>query len=172
MAIRVALHHRTVYRYDRSVMLLPHVVRLRPAPHCRTPILSYSLKVQPERQFLNWQQDPYSNYLARLVFPELASELVVEVDLVAELSSINPFDFFVDAYAQACPFTYDPVLARELSPYLEAAAPGAVLSEWIEKHRKQDIVTNDYLVERSRAINTRVRYDVPLQLGIQSCEAA
>ena len=87
MAIHVALHHRTHYRYDRPVTHAPHVIRLRPVPHCRTPVLSYSLKVQPAEHFLNWQQDPFSNYHARAVFPEKTTELLVEVDLVAEQSA-------------------------------------------------------------------------------------
>src|SRR5688500_9839167 len=99
MAIQVALHHRTVYRYDRLVILSPHVVRLRPAPHCRTPVLSYSLTVEPAPHFLNWQQDPYNNYLARLVFPDPARELSVDVQLVADLVTVNPFDFYVEEYA-------------------------------------------------------------------------
>ena len=96
MAIRVALHHVTEYRYDRPVTIQPHVVRLRPAPHCRTPILSYSIKVEPQPQFLNWQQDPYSNYLARLVFLEPGQAVSFTVDLVAEMVSINQFDFFIE----------------------------------------------------------------------------
>src|SRR3954468_5118062 len=96
MAIRVALNHKTTYRYDRPVTLDPHVIRLRPAPHCRTPILGYSLRVSPPDHFLNWQQDPFSNYQARLAFTKLAQELTVEVDLVAEMVVIDPFDFFID----------------------------------------------------------------------------
>ena len=119
--------------------LTPHVVRLRPAPHCRTPILSYSLKVEPEPHFLNWQQDPYSNYLARLVFPEAdAGVLEVEVDLVAELTVINPFDFFVEASAESYPFEYEPVLARELIPYLETRAGRAPSSaSWSSELRRE-----------------------------------
>ena len=124
MPIHVALNHKTTYRYDRLVTLLPHVVRLRPAPHCRTPILSYSLRVEPHPHFLNWQQDPYSNYLARLVFPKPVSELRIEVDLVAEMTVINPFDFFIEESAERFPFTYDPILARELTPYLETEPAG------------------------------------------------
>ncbi|TXT22280.1 MAG: transglutaminase, partial [Planctomycetota bacterium] len=107
MSIRVALNHKTEYRYDRLVTLQPHVVRLRPAPHCRTPILSYSLKVEPSDHFLNWQQDPYSNYLARLVFLQEARSLKVEVDLVVEMTAINPFDFFIEPSAEKIPFVYD-----------------------------------------------------------------
>src|ERR1700679_1896132 len=120
MAIRVALNHRTVYNYDRFVTLLPQVVRLRPAPHCRTPILSYSLKVHPVSNYLNSPQDPYSNYQARLVFPKPVKEFSVEVDLIAEMTTIHPFDFFVEASAEKYPFAYEPLLAKELAPYLEA----------------------------------------------------
>ncbi len=86
MPIRVALHHSTRYAYDKLISLGSHVIRLRPAPHCRTPILSYSLKVPPEKHFLNWQQDPHGNFLARLVFLERTRELQVTVDLVAEMT--------------------------------------------------------------------------------------
>ena len=106
MAIRIALHHKTSYRYDRQVSLSPHEVRLRPAPHARTPILSYSLKVEPETHFINWQQDPYGNYIGRFVFPEKADKLEFTVDLVADMTVINPFDFFIESYADKFPFAY------------------------------------------------------------------
>jgi uncharacterized protein (DUF2126 family)/transglutaminase-like putative cysteine protease len=117
MSIHVALRHVTSYRYDRPVSLAPHVVRLRPAPHCRARVLSYSLRVTPEKHFINWQQDPQSNYLARIVFPEKATELRVEVDLVAEMAVLNPFDFFIEPQEEHFPFRYDPVLAHELEPF-------------------------------------------------------
>ena len=122
MAIHVALQHQTHYRYDRPVSLGPHIVRLRPAPHCRTRILSYSLRVSPEKHFINWQQDPQSNYLARLVFPEQTREFLVEVDLVAEMAVFNPFDFFVEPQAERFPFKYDKALDHELAPFLPPAA--------------------------------------------------
>ena len=136
MAIRVALSHRTTYKFDRHVNLGPHEIRLRPAPHCRTPVLGYSLTVTPEPHFLNWQQDPYGNWVARLVFPEPADKLEIEVDLVADLTVINPFDFFVEEYAENFPFAYAPALAKELIPFLETAPLGPRLSAWLDDFRK------------------------------------
>src|ERR1700741_5236039 len=117
MSIHVALHHKTHYKYDRLVNLGPQVGRLRPAPHSRTRILSYSLKITPEKHFINWMQDPQSNYSARLVFAEPTREFSVEVDLVAEMAVLNPFDFFLEPSAEKFPFEYDSSLDHELEPF-------------------------------------------------------
>src|SRR6516162_3231792 len=158
MPIRVALNHKTEYHYDRPVTLLPHVVRLRPAPHCRTPIVSYSLRVEPQPHFLNWQQDPYSNHLARLVFPKPIRELKVEVDLVAEMTVINPFDFFIEESAEHYPFIYDPILARELIPYLETEPAGPRLRALVEESRVRGVRTVDYVVDLNCRLHEKVRY--------------
>ncbi len=137
MSIHVALHHVTRYKYDRPVSIGPQVVRLRPAPHCRTPILSYSLRVTPAAHFINWQQDPQSNYLARLVFPEKATEFCVEVEVVAEMSVYNPFDFFLEPHAEHFPFRYDPVLNHELDPFLRRVPLSPRLGDYLRGVRQQ-----------------------------------
>ena len=119
MSIHVALHHLTHYHYDRLINLGPQVLRLRPAPHCRTRILSYSLRVSPDKHFINWQQDPQANYLARLVFNDTTKEFRIEVDLVAEMAVINPFDFFLEPYAEHFPFEYESWQQNELAPYVK-----------------------------------------------------
>ncbi len=171
MGIRVALNHRTRYHYSSPVWLSPHVVRLRPAPHCRTPVDSYSLKVAPTEHFINWQQDPYSNRLARLVFPKKTTEFLVEVDLVAELMVTNPFDFFLEKYAENFPFEYDPILLRELSPYRETLPPGPKLQE-LTRHfaPKGKIRTIDYLVDLNHALHRQVEYVIRLEPGIYTPE--
>ena len=131
MTLQVALTHRTAYRYDRAVSLGPHVLRLRPAPHCRTPILAYSLNITPKQSFLNWQQDPFGNYLARVVVPDKTSEFIAVVDLVADLAAINPFDFFVEESAANWPFAYEDALAGELRPYLETLGGVPLLENYI-----------------------------------------
>ena len=173
MAIRVALHHRTTYRFDRRVGLSPHEIRLRPAPHCRTPVLGYSLDVEPSGHFLNWQQDPYGNWLARLVFTEPAERLEVRVDVTADLSVINPFDFFVEPYAETYPFTYAPALAKELIPFLEREPAGPRLAAWIDAFRAtiapgENTVT--MLVRLNGALQQAIRYLVRMEPGIQSPE--
>ncbi len=170
MSIRIALNHKTEYSYDRLVNLQPHVVRLRPAPHCRTPILSYSLSVEPGKHFLNWQQDPYSNYLARLVFPEPARAFSVEVDLIAELTAINPFDFFIESSAEKYPFSYDPLLAHELMPYLETPPAGPKLRELVAAHRRLKCRTIDCLVEINSDLQRRISYLIRMEPGVQTCE--
>ncbi len=170
MSIKVALHHKTAYHYDRPVTLLPQVIRLRPAPHCRTPILSYALKVLPAKQFLNWQQDPYSNWLARLVFAEPTRDFVVEVDLIAEMVSINPFDFFVEEAATQYPFAYEPALAVELHPFLEIKETGPKLMELVRQVRCSGMQMNDYLVALNQRMHNEVRYIIRMEPGVQSCE--
>jgi transglutaminase-like putative cysteine protease len=146
MAIRVALNHRTAYRFDRLVELSPHIIRLWPAPHTRTPILSRSLRVTPSQHFMNWQQDPYSNYLARVVFPEKSKELTIEMDLVAEMTVINPFDFFVEPDAIEFPFKYDQASAKQLVPFFEVLPAGQKLAEWLEDVPRKKISTIDFIV--------------------------
>ena len=173
MAIRVALSHRTTYRFDRHVAMAPHEIRLRPAPHCRTPILSYSLNVAPEKHFLNWQQDPYGNWVARLVFPERANAIEIEVDLIADLTVINPFDFFVEPYAETFPFTYAPALAKELIPFLETAPLGPRLSVWLDDFRKtiaKDESPVLLLVRLNHLLQSQIRYLVRMQPGVQTPE--
>lgn len=170
MAIRVALHHQTSYRYDRLVSLSPHVVRLRPALHCRTPILAYSLKIKPEKHFINWQQDPFGNFLARLVFPEKTNELAIEVDLIAEMTVINPFDFFLDQSAEQVPFQYEPQLAKELGPYLEVREGGARLREWLAGVDRSPQSTVSFLVGLNDRLQQDIAYIIRMEPGIQTCE--
>ena len=127
MPIHVALNHVTRYCYDRLVSLSPQLVRLRPAPHCRTPILAYSQRVTPAEHFINWQQDPQSNYVARVTIPERVREFAVEIDLVAEVSVYNPFDFFLEPDAERFPFTYDDWQLKELQPFLQREPPSAAV---------------------------------------------
>ena len=116
MTIRVAINHRTSYKFDRPVNMSPHTVRLRPAPHSRTPIHSYSLKIKPDDHFINWQQDAFGNYMARLVFPEKCTEFEVDVEVIADMTVINPFDFFVEESAENYPFEYSEQVRKELMP--------------------------------------------------------
>ena len=171
MAIRVALHHKTSYRYDRLVNLSPHEVRLRPAAHARTPILSYSLKITPEQHFLNWQQDPYGNYIARVVFPERTRELDFTVDLVADMTVINPFDFFVEQYAESFPFDYTEQLRFELGAYLKVDPAGPLLLAWLDGARralaaKQSGIA-DFLVALNQRLQRDISYLVRMEPGVQ-----
>src|SRR6188472_2078618 len=146
MSIHVALRHVTQYRYDRAVQLLPQLVRLRPAPHCRTPILSYSQRISPSTHFLNWQQDPQSNYVARLTFPEKTDAFQVEIDLVAEMAVFNPFDFFLEPFAEHFPFDYEPSELRDLEPFLQPGPTTPRLSAWLSSIDRRRRPTVDALV--------------------------
>ncbi|USX15091.1 transglutaminase family protein [Oxalobacteraceae bacterium OTU3CAMAD1] len=171
MAIRVALHHKTSYKFDRLVTLSPHEVRLRPAPHARTPILSYSLSITPAQHFLNWQQDPYGNYIGRAVFPEATKELDFTVDLIADMTVINPFDFFLEDYAQHFPFAYPEALKLELAGYLHFEEDPEV-AEWIAMARrdilKKDLMTNDFLVAINQRLQGDIGYLVRMEPGVQT----
>jgi uncharacterized protein (DUF2126 family)/transglutaminase-like putative cysteine protease len=170
MSIHVALHHRTSYRYDRPISLGPQSVRLRPAPHCRTRVLSYSLKVKPAKHFLNWQQDPQSNYIARLVFPDQTTELEIEVDLVAEMSAYNPFDFFVEPYAEKWPFEYEPQLREELAPYRRLNESTPLLEELVASVPRTPRTLIDVLVDLNQRLCNLVKYVVRLEPGLQTPE--
>lgn len=170
MAIRVALNHRTSYCYDREVNLGPQVVRLRPAPHTRTPILSYSLKVGPTPHFENWQQDPQGNYLARYIFPKPTRRFDIEVDLIAEMTVVNPFDFFLEADADESPFVYAPALAHEIGPYRTVEPVGPKLAEFVAGCDVRKRRTIDFLVDLNMRVHKAVGYVIRLEPGIQSCE--
>lgn len=170
MTIRVAVCHKTVYSFDRPVSLSPHVFRLRPAVHSRTPVTGYSLRIEPENHFINWQQDPFGNLLARVVFPEKCRKLSVEVEVIADMTVINPFDFFVEDYAEHYPFKYDALLLKELQPYLEISEQGPLLKQWLAGFNLDKRNINDFLVDVNRSLFQTVGYNIRMEVGIQSCE--
>lgn len=170
MAIRVALNHRTEYCFDRRVALSPHVIRLRPAPHTRSSVSAYSLNISPGEHFINWQQDPFGNWMARVVFPEKAENLKVEVDLVVGMTTINPFDFFVEEYADDYPFHYEAQLQRELAPYLKINEDGKHLRAWLAKVDKRPRNIVDFLVALNQRLQHEIAYTIRMEPGVQSCE--
>ena len=169
MTLHVALTHRTEYRYDRPVRMAPHTIRLRPAPHSRTPVLAYSLKVTPAEHFINWQQDPFGNFLARIVIPGKTSEFTVTVDLVADMAVINPFDFFVDDSCKEWPFAYEPELTTELQPYLEPTAGGPLLDGYMRRlDRKSSGTTLDFICDLNRKLAAEIKYLIRMEPGVQT----
>jgi transglutaminase-like putative cysteine protease len=170
MAIHAKLHHSTRYTYDRPVALGPQIIRLRPAPHCRTPVPAYSLKVTPENHFVNWQQDPHGNWLARLVFPEKTDEFSITVDLIAELAVYNPFDFFIEDYAQTAPFRYADTLAKDIAAYVGAEPAGPLLQAYLDGLPKEELATVDYLVALNTGLQEKIRYVVRMEPGVQAPE--
>ncbi len=170
MAIRVAINHTTTYSYDRSVSLSPHIFRLRPAAHSRTNVEAYSFKISPKEHFINWQQDPFGNYQARVVFPEKTTELKVEVEVIANMVVINPFDFFVEDYAEDFPFTYQGELPKELIPYLEIREKGPLLMQWLKEVDVSKKTINDFLVYINRKVNADINYSIRMEVGVQTCE--
>jgi uncharacterized protein (DUF2126 family)/transglutaminase-like putative cysteine protease len=171
MSLHAALTHRTTYHYDRLVSLGPQTIRLRPAPHARTPILSYALTVAPKSHFLNWQQDPQGNFLARVVFPERVRAFEVTVDLVADMVTINPFDFFLEPAAETWPFEYDPVLEEELAPFRRLNEQGPRFAALLAEIPRQDRRTVDFLVDLNRLVQQRIEYVVRMEPGVQTPEA-
>jgi len=170
MPIRVALHHKTNYHYDRMVNLSPQTVRLRPAPHCRTPITAYSLQVEPKPHFLNWQQDPQSNFLARVVFPQPVHHFSVDVDLIAEMTVINPFDFFLEPYAEKYPFCYEPALERELAPFRQVRPAGPQVAAYLKTVNLSPRRSIDFFVDLNQQVQRHVRYLIRMEPGVQSSE--
>jgi len=166
----VALTHHTRYHYDRMVNLGPQVVRLRPAPHCRTPIVSYSLNVLPSNHYINWQQDPFSNYLARYVFQEPTRDLEISVDLTARMEAIDPFDFFLESQAEHWPFSYDAEAKKDLVPFLEEEPQGELFNRLLEAIPRNRKRTVDFLVELNQLVESEIGYLIRMEPGVQSPE--
>src|SRR5579871_571777 len=170
MSVLIGLNHQTRYQYDRPVNLGPQTIRLCPAPHGRTRIASYSLKVTPAEHFVNWQQDPNGNKIARFVFPEKSTEFSITVDLVADLEVINPFDFFLEPGAENFPFGYSPELRQELAPCLEAEPVGPRLAAFLTSIPREPRRTVDFLVELNQRLQNQIRYVIRMEPGVQTVE--
>ncbi|BCE00990.1 DUF2126 domain-containing protein [Marinicellulosiphila megalodicopiae] len=171
MAVTVGITHHTAYEYDKPINMGPHVFRLKPAAHCRTTIKSYSLKITPEDHYINWQQDPFGNYLARVVFPEKTKSFSFTVDVVAQLDIINPFDFFLETTAEKFPFKYEERLKADLNSYLELEETEEAFKYFVEGLKpEKPMVTADFLVAINSKVNQLLDYTIRLEPGVQSCD--
>lgn len=168
MSIHAALNHVTHYKYDRPVQLGPQVVRLRPAPHSRSTIVAYSLKVEPATHFINWQQDPFANYQARLVFPGKTTEFKVTVDLVVEMAVYNPFDFFLEPAAENFPFEYEALVSQELAPYLAIEPDTPLLQAYFQQIDHTQQRTIDFLVGINQKLQRDIKYLIRMEPGVQT----
>jgi len=169
MTLDVAIRHETHYRFDRVVDIMPHIIRLRPAPHCRTEILRYHMQVWPESRRLFWQQDIYGNHVAKAVFPEKSNELLVEVELAARLRAINPFDFLLDIEASRYPFSYPERWLPTLAPYLDVSEDSSLLREWVSQAATEDIGTINLLVDETQRTAAAIGYQRRDEPGLQRC---
>ncbi|MEJ2361038.1 MAG: transglutaminase family protein [Gammaproteobacteria bacterium] len=170
MTIHAAIRHKTTYRYDQPVVMEPHLFRLRPAVHSRTPIEAYSFRITPEKHFINWQQDPFGNFIARVVFPEPVKQLSVDVSVIADMTVINPFDFFVEEYAESFPFRYETGLRQQLAPYLDIVEAGPLLKSWLQQVDLSPGNTVDFLVGLNQQLQQDIDYNVRMEPGVQTCE--
>jgi len=170
MSIHAAINHVTHYSYDRLVALGPQVIRLRPAPHCRSKIISYSLKIEPPVHFLNWQQDPFANYQARLVFPEKTKSFKVTVDVVMDMAVYNPFDFFLEPDAEEFPFTYEADLKQELAPYLVPESVTPLVQTFLDKIDRTKRRSVIFLVDLNQSVHQAINYTIRMEPGVQTPE--
>ncbi|NCP83401.1 MAG: transglutaminase family protein [Bacteroidetes bacterium] len=172
MSVRVALRHFTSYKYDKPIELSPQVIRLRPAPHSRTKITAYSLDIQPKNYFINWQQDPFGNYLARVVFPDKVTSFSVDVEVIAEMVVVNPFDFFVEDYAKEFPFKYEENVEKQLQPYLSLDEADEIFLDLVKEAKskiKEGMITVDVLVLINQYVNSLLNYRIRMEPGVQTC---
>ena len=170
MSIHAALNHVTHYKYDRLVTLGPQVIRLRPAPHCRSKIISYSLKVEPSDHYINWQQDPFANYQGRFVFEKKAREFKITVDLVVEMAVYNPFDFFLEPDAEEFPFRYEAQLQEELLPYLMAGERTELVNDYLASIDYTKRRTVNFLVDLNTKVHNAIKYTIRMEPGVQTPE--
>ncbi len=170
MSTRILLQHKTTYVYDPAVFLSPQFVRLKPGLHCRTPVEAYSFIVSPTSHQVHWQQDPFGNFIARVDFTGPVAEFVIDVKLIADLTPISPFDFFVDEYVQFFPFDYAPQLKKDLAAYLEVIDHGPLMKQWLAKADLSRKGIVDFLVSINQLVYKNIGYATRLDPGVQSSE--
>ena len=170
MGIITALNHITHYKYDSQITLHPQTIRLKPAPHSRSLIKSYSLNIFPQEHFINWQQDPFGNYLARIIFLKKTEEFKVEVDLITEIQVFNPFDFFINEEVKKYPFKYEESLKEELLPYIEVKESGPFLKKFLSELPLKKEAVLDFIIDCNQKLSKHITYAIRLEAGVQSCE--